>query len=78
MEERSIQVKKQTVEQYSIGTLVLNAAEAAAIYNKLGELLGRPKVEHKGCGDRYSHGAHWHGAETGTMYFCSGRSFDAT
>lgn len=77
MEDKNIQVRKQTVQQFSIGTLILTEAEAGAIHDKLGELLGRPKVESKGCTDRYSHGPHWHGAGERT-YFCSGRAFDAT
>lgn len=77
MNDIDIRVKKQTVEQFVIGDLVLTKEEAAWVHTKLGELLGRPEVEYKGCGDRYSHGAHWHG--TGEKsYFCSGRSFDAT
>lgn len=72
-----MKVIKRNVEQFVVGDdLVLSRQEAIALYTELGSALGLPHIQNKGCNDRYSHGAHWHGASA-TLY-CGGRSFDQT
>lgn len=69
-----VQKVERKVESIIVGAIELTREDADVLYNKLGEVLGKPPTPRWApCGDRYSHGPHH--TKDG---FCRGRSFDAT
>lgn len=53
--------------------------EARQLFEELRKELGEPfpNVKWSGCDDRFSHGPHAE-LKDGVIYYCNGRSFDAT
>jgi hypothetical protein len=74
-----IEVKKYKVEntRIKVGGLDMSIEEAGLLYDELGKVLGRPKIEHRGCNERYSHGPHVVSVNN-ELHYCRGRRFDAT
>lgn len=89
-----MEVRKTTVEQFvfhvpvvvisqerpssTAARVTLSADDARELHDKLGEALGRSRIESWSCGDRYSHGPHVELGRDGVVKFCRGHSFDQT
>lgn len=71
-----IVVSKRTVEVIEVLDQELNRDAAVKLYKALGDVLGMPRFENKGCSDRYSHGPHLHGSNY--HLYCRGLAFDRT
>lgn len=59
--------------------VILSEEQANKLYDELGEVLGKSPfpLKQMHCDDRFSHSPHVE-IKQGVIYYCTGRSFDAT